>query len=102
VGETGEWGKCGESDVKFRRGDVVECLAEAGQDLEGKVRQGRVSLFGKDGKRGRPGIDGAGFCVRFHVDGVQPALWKVREKYLSCRRGYADTKCPKRWEERGI
>jgi hypothetical protein len=36
------------------------------------------------------------------VDGVQPALWKVREKDFSSFRGYADTKDPERWEERGI
>jgi hypothetical protein len=36
------------------------------------------------------------------MDGVQPAVWKVHEKYLSRYRGYADTKGPKRWEKRGI
>jgi len=63
VGETGEWGKNGKCDIKVRRGDVIECLAKAGQNLEGKVRQGRMGLFGEDGKRGRPGIDGAGLRV---------------------------------------
>ena len=70
AGETGEWGKRREGDVKLGREGVVERLAEASQGFEGKVGQGGVGLFGEDGERGRPGIDGARFRVRLQVDGV--------------------------------
>ena len=86
VSETREWGKRGEGDVKLRREGVLERLTETSQGLEGKVGQGRMGLLGEDSQRGRPGVDRAGFRVRLQVDGVQPALWKVREKDFSSFR----------------